>query len=490
MFCSGTSDREPDCFSRRWLDYATVPGDPARAWRDVVHPDDRVELDTALAAAMHGGASADLEVRLRRHGAEHRWHRLRVMAATGDPGTRRWFVIADDLDDARSSTDDHARRRARERAALADAQHASRLKDRFLATVSHELRTPIAAMLLWERVLRDDPDPGLRARALDAIHQSATTQERLVADLLDVSRAISGKLHVELRPLEIARLIDEALVALAPSIAHKRHQLVLRIDPDLGAVLADANRLRQVLDNLLSNAVKFTEPGGTISIAARRTFEVIVIEVSDTGCGIALEFLARAFEPFSQADETMTRGETGLGLGLAISYELVNAQGGTLAVSSRGPGHGATFTITLPAIVRTADTDRVTARSLPRLDGVQLLLVDDDPRVLEALQVLLQRAGAAVDTAESASAARGAMERAMPDVVLADIAMPGEDGYSFVRRLRQGAASTIPAVAITAHVNAGDRALAAGFDLFITKPVNVDQLISKIARLVETGRSP
>lgn len=363
------------------------------------------------------------------------------------------------------------------------------VRDQFFAIVSHELRAPITAILIWEQVLRDDRlDPAMRTRALDAIHDSATQQGQLVADLLDISRAMSGKLHVDLRVLAVDRVVTAAIRAAEAAAGLKHQQLVYRSCEDLGQIAGDANRLAQILGNLLSNAVKHTDEHGRIIVSTRRTTSSIVIEISDTGRGITAEFLPRVFDPFSQADDGALDG---LGLGLAIAHELVIAHGGTLTAASPGAGRGATFTLTLPL----ADDQRPTPPEpspAARLSGIRLLVVDDDRRVLDALQVLLEQSGAVVVTADSAAAGIGAIAKAMPDAILSDIAMPGEDGYAFVRRVRRlRGAMHLPAIAITAHASDADRAraLASGFDLYLTKPLRVDHLISEVVRLVDSARS-
>jgi len=373
--------------------------------------------------------------------------------------------------------------RARDRSALAEAQLASRQKDQFIATISHELRAPLAAMLLWEKVLRDDAlDPATRAKALDAIHESASSQSRLVADLLDVSRAINGKLHIDRNPVAI----DEVVVAVVDSArptAEQRHiEMVCELDAR-HHVLGDANRLRQIFANLIANAIKCSDPGGTVTVRGRSRDATIEIAIEDTGRGISAELLPHLFEPFRQASGVH---DGGLGLGLAITSQLVTLHGGTVVASSAGLGKGATFRVTLPLAAK--QRAFVSPPSRQRLGGVHVLVVDDDHRVLEALQLLLERAGAVVETASSADAGYGAVERAVPDVVLSDLSMPDEDGYSLMRRIRERERGVrrVPAVAMTAHVADSNRhdALAAGFDRYVAKPLDIDQLITTIAHLV------
>ena len=374
--------------------------------------------------------------------------------------------------------------RARDRVALAEAELASRQKDQFIATVSHELRAPLATMLLWEKVLRDETlDDATRKRALDAIRESATAQSHLVGDLLDVSRAINGKLHVERKPVAIDEVLAASVEAAVPQAAARKVDLRSELFTSHQRVLGDANRLRQVFENLLTNAIRSTDAGGSITVRSSMRDGVIVIAVEDTGRGISPELLQHLFEPFRQGQEPHAEG--GLGLGLAVAKQLVTLHGGSLSAQSPGIGRGATFTVGLPIASRAVASPVTPARQL--LGGVHVLVVDDDPRVLEALQLLLERAGAVVATAGSAAAGYGAAERASFDVVLSDLAMPGGDGCSMMKKIRSHETNVrVPAIAMTAHVAEGNRrdALSAGFDRYLTKPLDVDLLISTIASLV------
>ena len=444
LLWSGIDDK-PDFVSARWEDYTGVAD-----WELAVHPDD-LEL-------VRRRGSTELEVRIRDRAGAYHVHRVSFVVARG-----RWFALATRL------VRDHA------------------LEEyRLLAAISHELRAPITTLLLWERLLRDDSlDHAGRERALDAIHHSAVLQQRLVGDLLDVSRAISGKLHVDLRSISLDGVLSEVLEAARVRCEAKDQQLVARVSADLGPILGDVGRLEQVFENLLTNASKFTPGGGTIVVTARRDADSVVVEITDSGCGIAPELLARVFEPFSQGDQPLSRSEGGLGLGLAIAREIVGLHRGRLTAHSEGIGHGARFTAWFPLA-----TEHAIAASSKHgaLADVRVLLVDDDARVLNALQLLLERAGASVKCAASAAAAWTALQRELPDIVLSDIAMPGEDGYELVRRIRSapGDLGQLPAVALTAHAATSDRerALSAGFDLHVPKPINVDKLVASVARLV------
>jgi CheY-like chemotaxis protein/anti-sigma regulatory factor (Ser/Thr protein kinase) len=336
---------------------------------------------------------------------------------------------------------------------------------------------------LWEQVLRDPAlEPQTRTAALDAIHESAISQSLLVADLLDVSRAINAKLHIEKVRTSVLRVLSMAVETARSHATARQLEIVSQLDPDLGDVLGDSRRLRQIFDNLLSNAINYTD-NGQISVHARHSDASIVIEVCDTGRGIAAELLPHLFEPFRQGDEGPA-GE-GLGLGLAIARQLVELHGGTLSASSDGLGRGARFTVTLPRVhVATSDT----SVAVGSIAGVRVLVVDDDPRLLEAVELLLRRNGAIVTSAESAAAAYLRIEQGDIDIVLSDLGLRGEDGCSLVRRIRAtaGAMQSIPAIAITARSDEESlqRALAAGFDRYLPKPIEMPRLVSAIKQLV------
>lgn len=371
----------------------------------------------------------------------------------------------------------------RERRALEEAQRANQLRDQFMAVIAHELRSPLASILLWEQVLRNpDVDSATRASALDAIHESANGQALLVADLLDVSRAINGKLHIDRRLTSIARVLTLAIETARPHAAARGLEIVSQLDPTLGDVLGDSRRLRQILDNLLSNAIKCTERG-RITVRARQSDDSITIDLRDTGRGIAPAFLPHVFDPFRQANEGGP-GD-GLGLGLGIARQLVELHGGTLSASSEGLGHGAELTVILP---RARTSARTMTSSQPLIASARVLIVDDDTRMAEALQLLLQSLGAIVTTAQSAATAFPVLLLGDIDIVLSDIGMAGEDGYSFVQRIRatSGGLQSIPAIAITARVadDTRQRAFAAGFDRYLTKPIDIGLLVSEIADLV------
>jgi signal transduction histidine kinase/ActR/RegA family two-component response regulator len=480
---SGPCVGDPDYFNRRWCAYA----ERRSGWQHAIHPGDVAKCNEGLAWVVRERGSLDVEARLRRANGDHRWHRIRFAIASSGS---RWFATAIDIHDVHAAAAERNDLLARERAARADAERAHSLQDQFFAAASHELQAPLTAMLLWDGILHDDSvDAEMRAKAHDAIRQSARVQSRVVGDLVDVARAMAGTLHLDLRPIEVEPLVRGALDAIAPSALAKQIVLDRRGTLSGAELLGDAVRLRQVLVNLLANAVKLTDPGGRVTVDIARRGRSITIEVEDGGRGVAPELLSRMFEPFRQAAGCLAHGEGGLGL--VIAKQLVELHHGTIAASSAGPGRGTTLTLVLPAepVRRTATPSHDVART-PGLGHARVLVIDDDLRVREALGVLLDRAGAVVDTADSAAAGRARIARCAPDVLVCDIAMPIEDGYSFIRGVRASGAD-IGAIALTAHATETDieRALAAGFDRHLAKPIEFESLVANIDELVVARRA-
>jgi signal transduction histidine kinase/DNA-binding response OmpR family regulator len=384
-----------------------------------------------------------------------------------------------------------------ERAARREAEIASGMKDEFLATVSHELRTPLNAILGWttnaRRGIAKDMD-----RVLATIERSARAQARMVDDVLDLSRVVSGKLRLNIVSMDISRVLGSATDAVRPAAEAKGVLLEIRIADDLGAISGDGDRLQQVVWNLLSNAVKFTPARGRVVLTASRTDQTIVVRVADTGQGIDPRFLPYVFDPFRQADPSSTRSHGGLGLGLAIAKQLAVAHGGTIDVASEGLGHGATFTLELPARITPIDVaaHRTTARdaastSAPppalRLDGMRVLVIDDETDCRDLVGDFLQHHGARVERAASAREGLDKVVSFWPNVIVSDLGMPGEDGYFFVRQLRalpRDRGGEIPALALTAYARAEDQqqALAAGYDEHIAKPVDLTHLLCRVAQ--------
>ena len=366
-------------------------------------------------------------------------------------------------DVARRRSDEARQLAASERAAREASEAASRAKDALIATVSHELRTPLSPILTWARLLREGALDEARTRqALETIERCARAQAQLVEDLLDVSRIASGKLRLDVQPVDLPRVIEAAAQAVVPAADAKQIRFQQVLDPNAGPVSGDPARLQQVVWNLLSNAIKFTPRGGRVQIVLERVNSHVEIVVKDTGPGIAPELLAAIFDRFTQADVGTTRRHGGLGLGLAIVRHLVEAHGGTVHAESEGEGKGAVFTVKLPLAVRRTAGERerrhpAAAEPAPvpvqGLAGCRVLVVDDEPSSNEAVSTLLELQGAEVRVAGSAEHAFELLERWLPHVLVSDIGMPGEDGYSLIARVRarEDAARHVPAVALTAY---------------------------------------
>jgi len=386
-----------------------------------------------------------------------------------------------------------------------DAEAASRAKEDFLAVVSHELRTPLSAVYGWARMLRSGKLKGEAAqRALDVIVRNADAQVQLIDDLLDISRIIAGKIRLDVRPVDLQAVIRAAIDAVRPAADAKEIQLECVLDPHAAAITGDPDRLQQVAWNLLINAVKFTPKHGRVQVVLQRADSHVEIVISDTGQGISAEILPHLFERFYQAESPSTRSHTGLGVGLALVRHLVELHGGKVSVQSPGAGQGATFTVALPvAIVRqkpeggarmppTAPAEVVDAGG-PSLRGVRVLVVDDDRDSLDLVRTILGTLGADVQASASASEGLRLVQDWRPDVLISDIEMPGEDGYTFIRRLRAldfTKGGKTPALALTAYGRAEDRlrTLSAGYSMHVSKPIDPAELPVIVASLA--GRSP
>jgi signal transduction histidine kinase len=384
-----------------------------------------------------------------------------------------------------------------EQAARKHAEEANRMKDEFLATLSHELRTPLNAILGWVQVLRTGKlDAAAGARALETIERNSRAQAQLIADLLDVSRIITGKLRLELKPVELSRIIDAALDSARPAADAKAIELVVSLAPLESPVLGDNDRLHQVIWNLLSNAIKFTPRGGRVEVRLKESGLNAVIEVRDSGIGIRPDFLPYVFDRFRQAESTLTRSQGGLGLGLSIVRHLLELHGGTVEVESEGEGKGTTFRVSLPLRGATAGEKATEGTSLAEgvwnrpdlLAGIHVLVLEDEADSRDLLAMALEQCGAEVSAFGSVPEALAAFDTAVPDVVVSDIGVPFEDGYSFIRKVRSrlpADGGAVPAAALTAYVRAEDRqqALEAGFQTHLAKPVDPSELIATVARL-------
>jgi signal transduction histidine kinase/CheY-like chemotaxis protein len=376
------------------------------------------------------------------------------------------------------------------------AEEASQLKDEFLATLSHEIRTPLNAVIGWTRILRTQPSVRSRAHALEVIERNATAQMRLVEDLLDMARIISGKLRLKIEAVAIAEVAQSAVDVIAPGAGAKQLAVEVAVEEDLPLVSGDGERLQQVVWNLLANAVKFTESGGTIRLEIARVGPNVRLSVRDTGQGIARDFLPFVFDRFRQADASASRRHGGLGLGLALVRQIVELHGGAVGVDSRGVNRGSTFWITLPVFIgdgTEASLPSETAAEPVTLKGVAILIVDDETDARELLVAMLEEYGARVRAVGSAAAALEILDASgdafTPDVLVSDVGMPGTDGFALVREIRARPSERIrklPAIAVTAYANPEDRvrALVAGYQNHVPKPVDANVLAASIAKLV------
>jgi PAS domain S-box-containing protein len=472
-----------------------------------VHPDDYAQMQTAMGDAAASGERYEMEFRVLEPDGGVRWIAALGNSVQEQDTPRRLAGVNWDVTDRKRAEQERERLLESERAARTEAEHASRLKDDFLSTVSHELRTPLTAIIGWSQVLRlkvQGQDAELD-RGLRAIDRNGRAQVQLVEDLLDMSRIVSGKLRLNVQPVDLREVVEAAVTSVAPSIEAGALHLQTVLSPTAGVVHGDPQRLQQVVWNLLSNAVKFTPAGGTIQVTLARVGGFAEITVADTGKGISAEFLPHVFDRFRQADASTTRQFGGLGLGLSIVKNLVDLHAGSLRVSSAGEGKGASFTVALPLALTHAhvgisqgwpaeDMDQQGAAPHEPFDlaGLSVLFVDDAADAREVVSMLLEERHARVRTAACAEDALRLLEAERPDVIVSDIGMPGMDGYAFMRRVRAlppERGGDVPAVALTAFARAEDRtaALRAGFQSHLSKPVHPPELMAAICALVATG---
>ena len=485
-------------------------------WLEAIHPDDRENTIAVWQNSLSKKTFYAAEFRILTVAGEYRWFAASAVPIFDKNGeVREWVGINIDVQDRKQAEADRRQVEQErekllisEKAARRQAEIANSLKDEFLATVSHELRTPLNAILGWSQMLKNRQLGAEETKnALNTIERSARAQNQLIEDLLDVSRIITGKLRLDVREVNLSNVITAAVDATRPAAEAKTVHLQTLIDPQAGPISGDPDRLQQVVWNLLSNAIKFTPKNGRVQVRLERVNSHVEIVVSDTGKGIETEFLPHVFDRFRQSDGSMTRRHGGLGLGLAIVRQLVELHGGTVSVISEGADQGSTFTVTLPLLPMRkesrgnisrvhssaetgADFDRQ-----PELADLRILLVDDEADSRELLNFVMDSCGAQVTTANSAAEALAAIEREKFDVVISDIGMPGEDGYSLIRKIRrlsnkQGGG--VPAIALTAFARAEDRvqALRAGFQMHIAKPVDSNELIAVVANLAGRMRNP
>jgi signal transduction histidine kinase len=392
-----------------------------------------------------------------------------------------------------------------ERYARSEAERLGHMKDEFLATLSHELRTPLNAIQGWATLLRQpEVTPEDRARGLEAIERNVRAQAQIVSDLLDMSRIISGKIHLEVQPISLHEVIHNAIESVRATADARQIRIRTLLDSSVGFVRGDANRLQQILWNLLSNALKFTPPGGRVQVILERVNSHVEVVVEDSGVGIAAEFLPFVFERFRQADGAMTRRHGGLGIGLSIVKTLVELHGGSVRVKSAGENQGATFVIALPVSHVTEQeversqrlpvlADPLEAIELPRLDSTNVLIVDDEPDGRQLMVRILEGRGARVTAVAGGAEALQLLQSRPFDILVSDIGMPDLDGYELMRRARlldSGRPGPIPAIAVTAYARAEDRqrSLLAGYQMHLAKPIEARELVAGIASLLHLRR--
>jgi PAS domain S-box-containing protein len=472
--------------NKRWQEYtglALAAGDSG--WLSVHHSSTRTQLLAGWAEALRTKTPFEGEALLRRADGEYRWFLVRALAMLDEANhVLSWMGTCTDIHDQKLLQE--------------EALHTARMKDEFLATVSHELRTPLNAILGWSRVLVAGSVSGeQRQKALASVERNAVAQARLVDDLLDVSRIISGKMRIEPSPINPADAVEAALDAVRPAALAKGVEISAQIDRHAGTLLADSGRVQQIVWNLTGNAVKFTPKNGHVRVSVARVDSHIEIAVSDDGSGIKREFLARLFQRFSQEDGSIRRSHGGLGLGLAITKHLAELHGGDVRAESPGPGQGATFTVSLPVAdsVASAASDaaptsplQLAPSEVPGLRGLRLLLVEDDFDSNEVVSAILEDSGISVTSANNAEVALEVLDRQAIDVILSDVGLPGQDGYAFIRAVRNiPTLAAIPAAALTAYAHSDDRrrALDAGFQVHLRKPFNQHELLTVIGDLAK-----
>ena len=463
---------------------------------ELLHPDDLANTVLEYQKLSQGHPTQHMENRLRCRDGEYRWLAWSYFPVPEDGLV---FGVGRDTTERRQ-LGEILRLRAEE------LENANRIKDEFLATMSHELRTPLTSILGWSRLLDSNQlSDNERHRAVHIIQRNAEAQAKLIEDLLDVSRIITGKLKIDFQPVSFAAITESVVSSLRPLIDAKQLQLVTSIDMAAGASLGDPARLQQIVTNVLSNAIKFTPSGGRIEVSLQRREAYVQLRIKDSGVGIAAEHLPHIFERFRQVDSSNVRAHGGLGLGLAIVEYLVRQQGGTVTAKSEGIDKGATFTVEFPLTTSEAISSDLRSvalfseRATVMLDGVEsfadqnlskrrILVVEDDLDTQELLSTVLRRHGAKVDAVTSVENALAEIEREKPDVIISDIGMAGENGYELIRKVRARSREEgghIPAIALTAYAGVADRrrALLAGFQTHLSKPVEPEDLVAVILSL-------
>jgi PAS domain S-box-containing protein len=460
-----------------------------------------------LSQALHGYLIA-MPVVATEHGYEQMQQVVRISPLNHDGKVIGTLTIIEDVTERvareaelQAQIEARSRLLSSEKLARNDAERANRLKDEFLATISHELRNPLNAILGWAHMLRLGKLSATNtARAIEIIHRNATSQAQLVGDLLDVSRIISGKLRLNVRSVDLLSVVNAAIDSIRPAADARSIRLQTILDPAAGPISGDADRLQQIVWNLLTNAVKFTPKGGRVDLKVHRVDSHVEIVVTDSGVGISKEFLPYVFDRFRQADASITRTHGGLGLGLSIVHQLVDLHGCSVSVYSEGENKGAVFTISLPfagvvtteketGAVEPVQSDQIsTLDGLPSLEGLKVLVVDDEADTRELIREVLKECGSEVILSRSAAEALEALEKHRPDILISDLGMPDEDGYSLIAKIRalpSERGGGIPAAALTAYARIEDRmrVLRSGFQFHLPKPVDSAELVTVVASL-------
>lgn len=498
-------------YNDRWYEYTGTRTEDVegRGWQSLVEPESLPAVLQRWQASIASGQRFDMTFALRGADGVSRTFLTRVAPVHDSAGNLAlWFGTNTDVSEQQRMLSERQQLLASEKAARERAEEEGRLKDEFLATLSHELRTPLNAILGWSTLMRGGTlTEKLVHDGVQVIERNARAQAKLIEDLLDMSRIISGRIPLEVQPVDLRQVMEAACEAVKPGADAKGVRLERAFDARTDPLLGDPIRLQQVAWNLLNNAVKFTPRGGSVWVRLERTVDEARIIVEDTGEGIRPDFLLHVFDRFRQADGTTTRRHGGLGLGLAIVKQLVELHGGEVSASSEGVGRGARFVVTLPATLGASSLDReqdqparapnVTRSTLPpeapRLSGVRVLVVDDEPDARDLMQLVLEGCGATVTVAASAPEALEALRRLPPAVLVSDIGMPGMDGHELIRRVRAlggPEGGSTPALALTAFARDADRARAldAGYQAHLSKPAEPAQLATLVAKLAGAAR--
>ncbi|MDB4990021.1 MAG: domain S-box [Myxococcaceae bacterium] len=475
----------------RWAEYSGLDLQTLdeRGWESLHDPMLVTHTIQRWSASLSSGTAFDAECRLRRFDGEYRWFIARAVPLRDNTGcVTRWVGTCTDIHEQHTLRD--------------EALRTARMKDEFLATVSHELRTPLTAILGWARVLlRRDENAAPQRKGIETIERNAVMQAQLIEDLLDISRIVSGKMRLNMELVDPSGAVEAAIESTRLAASAKGVNLISSIERNGARVLADASRIQQIVWNLLLNSIKFTPPGGQVGVMLAVVSDHMEIAVTDTGVGIGTDFLPYVFDRFSQEDGSIRRRRGGLGIGLAIVKHLAELHGGTVSAESAGEGKGSTFTLKLPigastalqsadALAQTSARVNVYTR-LPQLAGVRVLLVEDEPDARELVVTILAECGVVATVVEDASQALRVLEHTAFDLLLFDIGLPGQDGYELIRAIRANAElRQIPAAALTAYARVEDRrkALDAGFQEHITKPVDPGELVAILANLVQLER--